>query len=284
MRSTLLHRVAVLALGFLLSAVAWAAQGDGASGTTPAEAARKALDAKITLDYVGQSLEEVVEHLRQKTKINFMLDGVATQRQGRLLRGGFNPAGAAANPQPLFHLEVKGARLRQGLHSFLDEFSLTYVLLADGVLITTEAAGFYRQLRQRVSVDGRDRPLRDVLQELARETGVNLVIDPTVGKDVAQKTALRVDDTTVETAVGLLTELAGLKSVQFGNVLLVTSEERAAKIRKEGNAGNSSRPPPSSRFSPAAAGELPGFGGGPGGLGLGGFGKGKGFGGKKAKG
>ena len=75
------------ALILLAFALAWvlplsAAQTGGKEqpkSLTPAEAARKALDQKTTLDFVGQSLQEAVNHLREKTKVNFILDNQAAQ-------------------------------------------------------------------------------------------------------------------------------------------------------------------------------------------------------------
>jgi hypothetical protein len=241
MRSALIP--AALALAW--AAPLWAAQDDGgkapARDLTPAEAARKVLNEKITLDYVGQSFEDVVNHLREKTKVNFVLDNFAAQ--GRvILPPGFNPGG---NP-PAYHLKVTG-KLRRGLQSFLDQYHLTCVILADSVLITTEGTASQRQLRQRVSVDPQGKPLQDVLRQLSRETGVNLVIDPTVADKLKQKATLQLEDATVETAVRLLAEVGGLKSVQVGELLFITTEERAGKIRKENDADSRHAPagPPS---------------------------------------
>jgi hypothetical protein len=43
-------------------------------GSLGAETIRKALDQNITLDFSSQSFEEAIEHLRQKSKLNIVLD------------------------------------------------------------------------------------------------------------------------------------------------------------------------------------------------------------------
>src|SRR5262245_23810065 len=79
MRSVSLVWVAALALAWaapapLRGGEAAGKQKEGSAELTPAEAARKALDQKVTIDYLGQSLQEVVQHLREKTKVNFVLE------------------------------------------------------------------------------------------------------------------------------------------------------------------------------------------------------------------
>jgi len=72
------------------------------------------------------------------------------------------------------------------------------------------------------------------LKQLAKSTNTNLVLDPRVGKEA--KTAaltLQLEDVPLETAVRLMAEVAGLKSVRVGNVLFVTTEARADKLRSE---------------------------------------------------
>src|SRR5262249_14106258 len=94
-------------------------------------------------------------------------------------------------------------------------------------------AGLMRQMKQHVSVNVEDMPLSKAVRELARNHGVNLVIDPAVNAKAEAKVSLQLDDAGLETAVRLLSELASLKAVRMGNVLFVTSEEKAKKIRKE---------------------------------------------------
>src|SRR6185369_17926491 len=89
------------------------------------------------------------------------------------------------------------------------------------------------QMRQRVSVDVAGEPMSKAIKDLARKTGITLLIDPRVAKEASTKVSLQLDDATAEIAVRLLAELADLKAVRMGNLLFVTNDARAEKIRKE---------------------------------------------------
>ena len=89
-----------------------------------------------------------------------------------------------------------------------------------------------RQLRQRVSVDWDDIQFTKALKDLAKETATNLVLDPRQAKKAADvRVSMKLDDVPLETAVRLMAEMAGLKPARMGNVLFVTSEERAEKLK-----------------------------------------------------
>jgi hypothetical protein len=187
--------------------------------TIPADAIRQALDQNLKLDYAGAQLDEVVTQLEAKTKIRFHLDTLAIGNLG-------------LPPEQPFTFRGEG-KVRQLLQRMLAPYNLTYVQLEDTLVITTEEQGFHRQLRQRVPLDVRKQSLDKALADLARATGVNLVVDPRVAKEAQTPVSLQLDDATVETSVRLLAEIGGLKAVCVGNVLFVTSEERAVRIRKE---------------------------------------------------
>lgn len=215
--------VVLILVGILLAPAAVLGQKGDTKPASPAEALRKALDEKITVDYASQSFQDAINHLKQKTKINFVLDMQMLQQIG---------IGIDEIPTPV-HLKVDNGKVKQALQRMLSPFHLTYVILGDSVMITTEDMAHHRQMQQRVSVDVKDVPLSGALKKLADETAANLLIDPRLAKDAEKAVSLQLDDVSLETAVRLLTEIGGLKSVRVGNVLFVTSEERATKIRKE---------------------------------------------------
>src|SRR5262245_36184126 len=121
MRPTLIACAAAVALtcapGLAVSSLRGSAQaasplrGDKKPDPAPtsAEAIRKALDQKITLDYLGQSLQETVAHLREKTKINIILDTFVLQQMGILV-----PDGVPMAAQQ-FPLKSDGGKVRQAL-------------------------------------------------------------------------------------------------------------------------------------------------------------------------
>jgi hypothetical protein len=105
-------------------------------------------------------------------------------------------------------------------------------LVGDIVLITTIDKAPERQLGQIVSVNLERTPLREELKRLARETGANLVLDPRTVKEGQTALTLRLEEVPLETAVDVLADEAGLHAVRLHNVLYVTSEARAEKLRK----------------------------------------------------
>ncbi len=166
---------------------------------SPAEKIRKALDQAMPLDYSGASLQEVVQHLKEKTKINFVLDLFAMQQIGLA-----HEENGMVTPTVVTLKSERSGKVRTALQRTLNAYNLTYVILEDSVLITTEEIGLGRQMRQRVSVDLTAVPLSGALKDLARSTALNLIIDPRVGKDADVKVSLLLDDATLETTVRLL--------------------------------------------------------------------------------
>jgi hypothetical protein len=210
----------------LTHASVWGGDPNDKGKETQAEKIRKSLDQTVNLDYSSQSFQDVIGHLKDKTGVPFVLDMFTLQQMG---------LGFEENPTPL---QIKGEKikLRQAVQRMLNSYNLTFVILEDSVLITTEEMGLARQMRQRVSVQVEETPLHKALKDLARTTALNLVIDPRLSKDSQTPVTLQVEDATLETAVRLLAELGGMKSVRMGNILFVTNEDRATKIRKEESA------------------------------------------------
>ncbi|MFO0967313.1 MAG: hypothetical protein U0793_17275 [Gemmataceae bacterium] len=233
---------------------------------TPAEKIRKALDQSMTLDFAGNSLEDVLNHLKAKTGVNFVLDRVVVGSLFPIddVGGGMAPGAAQV------HIKCdKGGKVRTALQRTLNAYNLTYVIVDDSVLVTTEEIGIYRQMRQRISVNVDNESLKIALKDLSRTTGLNLVLDPRQAKTADTKVTLTLEDATLETAVKLLAEMGNLKAVQMGNVLFVTDEDRARKIRKDEGPIHRSPNPLDGMLPPGVA--VPGVGGiGGMGMGLGG--------------
>ena len=230
-----------LMAGFGLAAVA-EAQETGRRAPKDALAIRKALDERITLDFSAQSLQEALEHLQQKTKIRFVLDYSGTQFFGGM-GGPGGPGlpgfpGAPGAPDMQLSLKSDNVKVRTALQNLIGPQHLTYVILADSVLISTEDSGWQRQMRQRVAVDVKDVALTDALRKLTDETGATLLIDPRQSEKTRGKISLQLDDVSLETALRLLAELGDLSTVRVGNVVFVTSEQRADKLRKENQRNN----------------------------------------------
>jgi hypothetical protein len=191
---------------------------------TAIERIRKALDQPIVLDFQGASMQEALQHLRDKTDMEFNLDQVALAVMGVNI----NDNGG----EPLA-LKSSGGKLSVALRKLLASHQLAYVIFEDSILITSTELATIRQMKQRVSLDVDEVPLSKALRELARNYAFNLVIDPKFTKDASKPVSLTLEGTSLETSVRLLAEMGGLKAVRMDNVLFVTNEERADKLRKE---------------------------------------------------
>ena len=87
----------------------------------------------------------------------------------------------------MINCKLKDVKLRAGLRSMLNQFSLTVVIVGDSVLVTTEEQAIYKQLKHRVSVDYENVALNKALKELAQVNGVNIVVDPRTFKTKANE-------------------------------------------------------------------------------------------------
>ena len=75
--------------------------------------------------------------------------------------------------------------------------------------------------------------LAAALRQLGRETAANVVLDGRAEKEAETEVTLQLEDVPLETAVRLLSEMAGLKPVRVGNTLFVTRKELAAAMRND---------------------------------------------------
>lgn len=191
-------------------------------GESPAEKLRKALDQTVDLDFASQPLGTAIDQLREQTKINFTFD------QTMIALMGIDPS-----TTPGITVKLSKVKVRAALRTILNQANLAYAQIGDTILISTEEMAVYRQLKQRVSVDLDAVKFDAALKQLSRETGTTLLIDPRSGKDAQTSITLQLDDVPLETAVRLMAEMAGLKPVRMGNVLLVTTKAAAAELRAE---------------------------------------------------
>jgi len=254
MPRSLLLLVALMLTATLIAAAAPASKGSAKADPAAAEAIRKALDSSGNFDFSGVNLPGVLNTIAEQYKINIVLDRTVLQQMG------FEPESLTVE------LKMKEGKLRNALRAIAGQYNLTFAIVGDALVITTEELAVYRQLKQRISVDYDAVPLSKALKELSTKYGVNVVIDPRTArtKSADNPVTLQVDDVPFEAAVRLLCEMADLKPARMGNVIFVTTEARADKLRD----GDSLVPTPGVPM-PAVPGGVLGFAGGIGG-GLGG--------------
>jgi hypothetical protein len=209
---------------------------------SPAEKIKKQLDQNISLEITEQPLTLALNQIREQTKINFVIDKWTIQQMG------LDPEQMPVN------VKLKDVKVRTGLRSVLSPYNLGYAIIGDTVLISTDDMAMHRQMKQRVSVELEKVDLAAALKQLSRETATNLMLDTRVGKEAKAEVSLQMEDVPLETAVRLVSEMAGLKPVKVGNVLFVTTKTLANEMRSDPDL-----------VQPGNPGIMPGMPGGPGG-------------------
>jgi hypothetical protein len=211
------------------------ANPQAASEETAAEKLRTALDRVRDVEIANLPLDVAVTQLREQTGLNLVVDRTVVPAS---VTSPVEQGPLAAVPNPAFSTQLRlrgefhGMPLRTVLTKLLRDHNLTHVVVGDTVLITTTGKAAERQLGQSVSVKIVNTALSAELRRLARETGTNLVLDPRMVKEGQTALSLDVHEVSLETAVELLADEAGLRAVRLNNVLYVTSEARAEKLRK----------------------------------------------------
>src|SRR5262249_28981111 len=169
---------------------------DDKKDDSPAEKVKKALATTTEVSFENQSLEAAVSSLADTAKVNLVIDRWTIQQLG------LDPMQLQVN------LKLKDAKVSTALRSVLNPYNLSYAVIGDTVVVTTEDMAVYRQLKQRVSVDYDKVQLGNALKKLAKETGTSLIVDSRVLKDAEAAISLQLDDVPLETAVRLMAESA----------------------------------------------------------------------------
>lgn len=198
-------------------------------------------------DDTAMPLADGLEHLSKRYDVSFQVNEKAFRFEG-VADVSKTPV---ADPRPV--PVMPGARFKQVLQVILDRVpsGATY-LVRDGYLeITTiEAArleiygpdygGPYFPL---VHPRGQERPLAELFDDVANQGPVNVTIDPKVREKLNAKVTLKVVNVPADTALKILSEMAGVQTVRLRNVFYVTTPERAAELRKEQAAEPKLTPP-----------------------------------------
>jgi hypothetical protein len=228
MRRSFPHSLSAAVLSCALAGFTAAAPAPSAAKTADAAptaaTARERLNSAVTLQVRELSLRAAVDALRAQAKVNIVLDSLTIQQQL-----GFTPD----QPPAAVNIDLKDVPLRVALRRLLDPYGLSYAVVGDAVVVSTEEGAAAQQLRQRVSVDFDKVELSDALRRLARDTGAPLVQDTRAEKEGATKVTLHLEDVPLETAVRLLSEMANLKPVRVGKVLFVTTKAVALEMRQD---------------------------------------------------
>src|SRR5262249_12996318 len=120
-----------------------------------------------------QSLTAAVEMLKEKGKVNLVLDTYSIQQMGWL----------PDQPPTPVDVDLKEVKLKSALRTVLSPYGLSYAVVGDTVIVTTEQMAIARQMKQRVNVEFDKVEFATALKRLGRETGANLLLDSRVEKE-----------------------------------------------------------------------------------------------------
>lgn len=216
---------AILATLFVFTIAAHAAApADNPKPAKKSEAspALAALDKSVSADLADQPLTEIISQLSTQAKVQITVD-----RSVLLMYGDPN--------QFIGTLQVKDVPLKQALRKVLSTFNMSYGVVGDDIFISTDDNVVSKQISQRVDVDAEGATFRAAIRDLARQTGVNIVVDARAAKQADASISLTLRDVPLDAAVRLLAETADLRSVRVSNVLFVTTSERAEKLKADVN-------------------------------------------------
>src|SRR5262249_27218737 len=207
--------------GVALACFAAAPVGGDKDKSSGADKIRKELDQTISLDITEQPLNLALNQIREFTKLNFFIDKFTMAQMG------LDPE------QTPVSVKLKDVKVRSALRTILTPYNLSYAILGDTVLITSDDLAMFRQMRQRVNIDFDKVEFGAALKQLARDTATNLIVDKRSEKEAKELVTLQMEDVPLETAVRLMAEMIGLKPVRVGNTLFVTTKANATEMRAD---------------------------------------------------
>jgi hypothetical protein len=193
---------------------------------SPVERLHQALEKPISIKFDNMTLAAAIDALRKQTNIKIILD---SQTIAQTL--GYAPE----QSPPCGAIELKDVKARTALRTVLAPYNLGYIRYGDALLVTTEDMAMMRLLKQQVTIDIDKGDVAGALEQIAHDTGVNIILDKKHADKQAQTPLppLHMEDVELATAVRLLAVMAGLKPVRVGNVLFITSKDNAKDMMQD---------------------------------------------------
>jgi RNA polymerase sigma factor (sigma-70 family) len=84
-----------------------------------------------------------------------------------------------------------------------------------------------------ISIEFKDKPLAEVLQDLTDATGANIVLDVRCREQGATQVAITLQNVRLLTALQVIADMANLQPVAVGNVYYVTEKQNADRLQKQ---------------------------------------------------
>jgi hypothetical protein len=218
------------------------ADADKPKKETPARILREKLARPVTLDKgfdANTPLKDALDFLADRYDLTIIIDPKAFEVINV----------QQVEEQPVRLPRLVGVSLSMVLRLLLNQlrgefkdtvYTGTYLIRRDYIEVTTELharpgdwPAAERPLGPRVDAEFDKRPLSEALQELADASGINVVLDAKAGDAGKAAVTATLQNARVDTAVRLLADMAGLKSVALADALYVTTKENARELQAE---------------------------------------------------
>jgi hypothetical protein len=231
----LLAIVAVLGISFSHGAPARKDEKKNAKAESKTVALLKKLQQPITMENgidANTPLKDAVAFISDHFGIKIVIDCQAFKDEG------LDDGGPGVEASPVKLPKLTDIPLRTALRLLLSQVppkGATFLVRRDFVEITTVNAARPEHLfRHKVTAVFDKTPLEEALQELSEDTGVSVILDVRVQEAAATPvTATLKNDVSIETAVRVLADMAGLKAVRVGGALYVTTKDNAALLQAQ---------------------------------------------------
>jgi hypothetical protein len=238
--------IAAAALSWPASAQKAQTEAPPANKTEPSVADRLAQRIDFSgIDDPNTSLSDALQLLTKQSGLAFDVDEAAFRKE--------NVADVLASSIGGAVPKMKNVSVERVLRKLLNrapgESGATFLVRREAVEVTTRAArdaevwprdpnsadgeGVSRQPHlPLVSATFNQKPLGEALKELARQSGMSVLVDVRVAEKAKTPVTARFQNAPVDTAVGVLADMADLKPFSLDNALYVTTRENADRLEE----------------------------------------------------
>jgi hypothetical protein len=196
------------------------------------------------------TLAEALDQLVRRYNVSFDVNERAFKAEK--VEDVFKSEIASPNPVPAMPNTGLGVVLQRILARLPATSGATYILRGTTVEITTVQAvrneiwgeDYTGPFEPLVHVFADRKPLDEILKDLARENGLNLLLDPATAEKGRAVLSAQLLNAPLDTALEGLTAMANLKVVRMRNVYLVTTPDKAEAMEKAQKKPAASTPAP----------------------------------------
>lgn len=234
----------------------------------------KQLTARVTVEKFDGKFKDAVQFLAEKYELPLVVD----PRVGQDAEGAI---ACNADERPVKLAKLTNVRLDTVLNLLTEQVNAKFLVYPDHIKIVPTAFWLYesavlqhdplgltqgdetpfltpldmqktKPLTKRgvVNASFKNKPLNEIIDEIAEATGANVALAPLVPAQTRQGAlTVRFTNVPVDAAVRTLCEMTELGVIEDANVLLVTTSERAAARAKEAAQKLKDRQPPPVPFA-----------------------------------